>query len=127
MLKNLLIAFLLLNSLFSFAQSKNEKVEYRIRRATSPLKIDGIVDEKAWADAQLATNFYQVLPMDTSYAKVRTDVKMTYDDKNLYVVFINYDKLPGPYMVESLKRDFSFGKNDNDLLFIDTFDDQTNV
>jgi hypothetical protein len=126
MLKNLLIAFLLLNSLFSFAQSKNEKVEYRIRRATSPIKIDGIVDEKAWADAQLATNFYQVLPMDTSYAKVRTDVKMTYDDKNLYVVFINYDKLPGPYMVESLKRDFSFGKNDNDLLFIDTFDDQTN-
>lgn len=95
MLKNLLIAFLLLNSLFSFAQSKNEKVEYRIRRATSPIKIDGIVDEKAWADAQLATNFYQVLPMDTSYAKVRTDVKMTYDDKNLYVVFINYDKLLG--------------------------------
>lgn len=126
MLKNLLTSFLLLNTLFSFAQSKNEKVEYRIRRATSPLKIDGIVDEKAWADAQLATDFYQVLPMDTSYAKVRTDVKMTYDDKNLYVVFINYDKLPGPYMVESLKRDFNFGKNDNNLLFLDTFDDQTN-
>ena len=53
MLKNLLTSFLLLNSLFSFAQSKNEKVEYHIHRATSPLKIDGIVDEKAWADAQL--------------------------------------------------------------------------
>ncbi len=126
MLKKLFIPLFLLAFLTSFAQKKNEKIEYRIHRATSALKIDGIVDEKAWADAQLATDFYQVLPMDTSYAKVRTDVKMTYDDKNLYVVFINYDKLPGPYMVESLKRDFNFGKNDNNLLFLDTFDDQTN-
>jgi hypothetical protein len=33
---------------------------------------------------------------------------------------------PGPYFVESLRRDFSFGKNDNFLLFMDPFDDQTN-
>ncbi len=126
MFKTSLTATFLFLSLFAFAQKKNEKIEYHIHRASSPIKIDGVVDEKAWADAQLATDFYQVLPMDTSYAKVRTDVKMSYDDKNLYVVFINYDKLPGPYIVESLKRDFAFGKNDNDLLFLDTFDDQTN-
>jgi Domain of unknown function (DUF5916)/Carbohydrate family 9 binding domain-like len=124
--KFLLTAAFLILHLLSFGQKKNDKVEYHIHRATSPIKVDGIVDEKAWADAQLATDFYQVLPMDTSYAKVRTDVKMSYDDKNLYVVFINYDKLPGPYIIESLKRDFAFGKNDNDLLFLDTFDDQTN-
>ena len=29
-------------------------------------------------------------------------------------------------MVESLRRDFAFGKNDNFLLFMDPFDDQTN-
>jgi hypothetical protein len=29
-------------------------------------------------------------------------------------------------MVESLRRDFNFGKNDNFLLFMDPFDDQTN-
>ncbi len=113
-------------SVLTFAQSKNSHIEYHIKRADSPIKIDGIVDELAWEKAQLATDFHQVLPMDTSLAKVKTEVKMTYDDKNLYVVFINYDKLPGPYMVESLKRDFVFGKNDNDLLFIDTFNDQTN-
>lgn len=84
------------------------------------------MDEQAWKDAQLAADFFQVLPMDTSKAKVVTEVKMTYDDQNLYVYYINYDKLPGPYMVESLKQDFNFGKNDNDLLFLDTFDDQTN-
>lgn len=121
----LLTFFVFLPSLI-IAQKKNDKIEYRIHRATSPIKVDGLPDERAWADAQLATDFYQVLPMDTSKAFVRTEVKMTYDNKNLYVLFINYEKVPGPYMVESLKRDFTFGKNDNDLLFIDTFDDQTN-
>ena len=70
---SLTVTFLFL-SFFSFAQKKNENVEYRIHRTTSPIKIDGIVDEKGWADAQLATDFYQVLPMDTSYAKDRKSV-----------------------------------------------------
>ncbi|MCU0326977.1 MAG: carbohydrate binding family 9 domain-containing protein, partial [Spirosomaceae bacterium] len=117
---------LLLLPLLSIAQKKNDKYRYHIKKANSPIKVDGIVDEPAWQDAQLAADFFQVLPMDTSKAKVVTEVKMTYDDQNLYVYYINYDKLPGPYMVESLKQDFNFGKNDNDLLFLDTFDDQTN-
>ena len=81
------------------------------------------MDEPAWKDAETATDFYMVLPMDTSTAKVRTDVKMTYDDKNLYLVAICFHALPGPFYVESLRRDFVFGKNDNFLLFMDPFDD----
>src|SRR6185369_14160775 len=34
--------------------------------------------------------------------------------------------VPGPYMVESLRRDWSFVNNDNFIFFLDTFDDQTN-
>ena len=32
----------------------------------------------------------------------------------------------GPYLVESLRRDWSFVNNDNFIFFLDTFDDQTN-
>ena len=113
-------------SFSAFSQKKNESYKYYIHKANTPIKIDGILDESAWQNAQLATDFFMVLPMDTSKAKVKTDVRLTYDDKNLYITYINYDKLPGPYTVESLRRDFSFGKNDNDLLFLDTFDDMTN-
>jgi hypothetical protein len=109
-----------------FAQKKNEAFEYHIHRASSPVKIDGLADEQAWQVAETATDFHMVLPMDTSRAKVRTEVKMLYDEKNLYLIAINYEMLPGPYMVESLRRDFNFGKNDNFLLFLDTFDDQNN-
>ncbi len=108
------------------AQKKNEAFQLSIRHASSPIHIDGRYDEKAWQDADAADNFYMVLPMDTSAAQVKTTVKMSYDENNLYLLAICYNERPGPYMVESLRRDFNFGKNDNFLLFMDPFDDQTN-
>lgn len=107
------------------AQKKNEAYQLHIRRAGSPVKIDGII-EPAWQAADTATDFFMILPMDTSYANVRTDVQMTYDENNLYLLVVNYNGAAGPYMVESLRRDFAFLKNDNFLLFMDPFDDQTN-
>jgi hypothetical protein len=107
-------------------QKKNESFQLPIKKASSPIIIDGVQNEQAWADAEMASDFYMVLPMDTSKARVRTEVRMTYDDNNFYLIAVCYHLLPGPYMVESLRRDFTFGKNDNFLLFMDTFDDQTN-
>ena len=84
------------------------------------------MDEQAWTDAEVAKDFFMVLPMDTSSAKVKTEVRMTYDAENLYLMATCFHKENQKYMVESLKRDFVFGKNDNFLLFMDPFDDQTN-
>jgi len=108
------------------AQKKNEAFQLAIKSATSPINIDGIMDEVAWLEADVAADFFMVLPMDTSAARVRTEVRMTYDQQNLYLIATCFHLLPGRYFVESLRRDFAFGKNDNFLLFMDTFDDQTN-
>ncbi|AWV97783.1 DUF5916 domain-containing protein [Arcticibacterium luteifluviistationis] len=125
--KTLLILFslLLLWQDNILAQKPNSNFQYAIKRSTSAIKVDGLADEQAWKDAKTAGDFFQVLPMDTSMAAVQTDVKLTFDDKNIYVLFINHDTIPGSYMVESMRRDFTFSKNDNDLLFIDTFNDLT--
>ena len=109
-----------------FSQKINYAYQLNIRKSVSAIRIDGIEDEEGWAKADIAGNFFMVLPMDTSSAKVRTEVKMTYDEKNLYLIAICYHAVAGPYMVESLRRDFIFGKNDNFLLFMDPFEDQTN-
>ena len=101
---------------FVNAQKKNEQFEISIKKIVSPIKIDGQMDEADWFNAAAAKDFYMVLPMDTSMAKVRTEVRMAYDDKHLYLLAVCYTALPGPYMVESLRRDFAFGKNDNFLL-----------
>ncbi len=126
MVRFLLFILLSAISLSVFPQKKNESYKLSIHRAAGPIKIDGILDESDWLNADVATDFYMITPMDTSFAKVRTDVRMTYDDENLYLIAINYHALPGPYMVESLRRDFAFGKNDNFLLFMDPFEDLTN-
>lgn len=109
------------------AQKKNDAYQLHINRTTSPVVVDGSVDEAAWQAAEVAGNFWMVLPMDTSRAAVRTDVRMAYDDQNVYLSAVCYHgNVPGPYIVESLRRDWSFGRNDNFIFFMDTFDDQTN-
>jgi hypothetical protein len=83
------------------------------------------MDEADWLKADSAANFFMTLPMDTSFAKVRTTVRMSYDNNNLYLIAVCYTPVQGSYMVESLKRDFAFQKNDNFLLFMDPFDART--
>jgi hypothetical protein len=122
-----LSACLLAASVGAAAQKQNDAYQLHIHRTPSPIVIDGSAHEPAWQSAEVATDFWMVLPMDTDRAKVRTDVRMTYDDHNLYLSAIcYYGDIPGPYMVESLQRDWAFGNNDNFIFFLDTFNDQTN-
>ena len=110
----------------TFAQKINEKYEYHINKTTSPVIIDGKVDDEAWTRCETAKDFWMVTPADTSRAKSKTEAKFTYDDKFLYFSAINYQQTEAPYIVESLKRDFNFGKNDNLWLILEPFNDLTN-
>ena len=125
--RRLLLFLALLPALPLLAQKKNEAYQLHITRASSPIVIDGSIDEEAWKSTEVVNNFWMVLPMDTSRANVRTDVRMAYDDKNIYLSAVCYHgNVEGPYIVESLRRDWNFGRNDNFIVFMDTFDDQTN-
>lgn len=84
------------------------------------------MDEQTWLDADVAKDFFQMIPMDTSHAFVPTEVRMTYDATNIYIIAACFKVKPVKYMVESLRRDFAFGKNDNFIFCIDPFDDRTN-
>jgi len=114
-------------SVFGIAQKKNSQFQFHIRKASGPVIVDGSDDESAWQQAATAGSFFMVLPMDTSKASVKTDIKMTYDDRNIYIIAICWLPTKGqPYMVESLRRDFTFGRNDNFIFFLDTYNDLTN-
>jgi hypothetical protein len=121
-----ILFLLLLLSQSADAQKKNESYQLHIKKTTTSINIDGETNDEAWSTAELANNFNMMLPMDTSKARVRTDVRMTYDDENVYVLAECYNLVPGSYIVESLRRDFFYTKNDNFLLFIDPFEDATN-
>ncbi|MCF6224553.1 MAG: carbohydrate binding family 9 domain-containing protein [Flavobacteriaceae bacterium] len=108
-----------------FAQKKNKNFQLHIRKTNLPVVIDGIIDENAWSDTDVADNFFMVLPEDTGKANELSEIRMTYDNKNIYLAATFYINSPSTYYVESLRRDFSFGKNDNFLIFIDPFNNQT--
>lgn len=116
-------AFLL--STVVFSQKKNEAFQLHIFPTTEKITIDGEANEQVWKKADVAKNFFMVLPMDTSQAKVQTEVEMTYDGTNLYLLAKCFNAPRKTEMVESLRRDFNFVKNDNFIVFIDPFDDQT--
>jgi len=126
LLRYLLLLFLFLSCIFSNAQKINSAYQLHIQKATSAINIDGEMNEIAWQNAEAAESFFMVTPMDTSHSNVKTTVRMTYDDKNIYIIAICYLTKSETYMVESLRRDFAFGKNDNFIFFIDPFDDRTN-
>ncbi|HEY8398613.1 MAG TPA: DUF5916 domain-containing protein [Flavihumibacter sp.] len=121
-----LVVFLILStSHFAQAQKINDRYNLSIRKTDTPVKVDGLMDDAAWQDADVARDFFMVLPMDTSIANVKTEVRMCYDDNNLYLIAVCYHGAPGGYVVESLRRDFAFLKNDNFLFFFDPFEDKT--
>lgn len=117
---------LLLLSHSIFAQKVNDKFQINCNKSIDEINIDGIIDEETWANADVAKDFHMIMPMDTSLANAKTEVRVAYDDKNFYISAVCYLKSPGAIVVASMKRDFAFGTNDNFFCVIDPFDDLTN-
>lgn len=110
----------------SVQQTFNKDYILLVKKAHEPIIIDGKIEEPDWHRAEKAVNFFRVLPVDTGLAEAKSEVVMTYDDQAFYLAFTFFDSIPGKRIMESFRRDFVFGNNDNFLVFFDTFLDQTN-
>ena len=109
------------------AQKINESYQYHIKRATGDIAINGDLNDPGWQNTEMATDFWMITPADTSLTRAQTEFRLSYDDDNIYMVVTCYEAIHDkPYIVESLKRDFSFGKNDNLWLILEPFNDLTN-
>jgi hypothetical protein len=66
----------------------------RAIRATGPIEIDGRLDEPDWARAEPTSGFTQVEPLEGQPAMEGTEVRILYDDENLYIGARMYDSEP---------------------------------
>src|SRR5690242_13449052 len=57
----------------------------RILRISDPIKIDGHLDEPAWSQAEAATDFRQQSPTEGAPASEKTEVRVLFDNKNVYL------------------------------------------
>lgn len=97
-----------------------------LSRISDPIVIDGDLTEASWFQGKPATGFWEYFPTDTILNPVQTEIYMAYDDDNLYIGAICYS-IGEDYVVNSLRRDYNAGGNDNLTFLIDPFQDKTNA
>jgi hypothetical protein len=120
----LLLLFLFLSGASQNILDFQEKFKVNISKASSKIKIDGLLDEAAWESAGQTSDFWKKWPNDVGRPVRQTYVKMSYDDQFLYIgikaIDTNY------YVVQSLKRDQGFFMSDAVTIAIDPVNQRTN-
>ncbi len=117
---------LILSSIFSYSQEQNKNFTVKYISEGVNIIPDGILEEAIWESAESAHDFWEHFPNNSILASQQSDIKMLYDDKNLYIG-ITVKTAGKNYMVQTLKRDFRAGDSDNITLLFDTFNDGTNA
>jgi Domain of unknown function (DUF5916)/Carbohydrate family 9 binding domain-like len=95
-------------------------------RASAPIKIDGVLDEADWQQAPIAKDFIQNEPREGDAATEDTEVRVLYDNQNLYIGVLARDREPQRIIVNDLKKDFTVANSDGFELVLDTFRDERN-
>lgn len=95
------------------------------RIEVSPV-IDGVLDEPFWATLEPITDFVQREPVDGGYPSERTEVRIAYDQDNLYFGFLLFDSEPDAIRASVLHRGGNIGLDDHIVIGLDTFLDRRN-
>jgi len=118
----LFTSLLLFTSFLGFSQPS-----LTIRKATAPIVLDAQILEPDWQTAEIASQFKQYFPYDSSYANAQTEIRVTYDEEFIYIAAKMYNLGPRKhYVTPSLRRDFRGEANDGVSIVFDTFQDRTN-
>jgi hypothetical protein len=108
------------------AAAADQKRHFEITRATSPIKVDGVLDEEAWQSALVVDLPYEWFPGDNVPASVKTDALLTFDGEALYIGFRAEDPKPGSIRSHLMDRDgiVAFNQDDHVGVILDTFNDE---
>ena len=108
------------------ARSTDGRLEVRALRVTTPIRIDGVLDDAAWQQAVPIEGFTQSEPDEGRPATERTVVWLAYDATTLYVAAHLYDTRPDALVVNDIRKDFSTDNQDTFEVILDTFADRRN-
>ena len=104
------------------AQAQTPK-QYTALRATTPIRVDGRLDDAAWAKAPWTDDFIDIQGPDHTKPRFRTRVKMLWDDHYLYIAA----ELEEPHVWATLTEHDSVIFHDNDFeVFLNPSGDSLN-
>src|SRR5262245_60885715 len=130
------IAFVFVGSVFGAAslsaaqttsplrtQSSRPRVAMAVRTSAPP-QLDGAAEDRTWEAAPVVTDFIQAEPFEGQPATERTEVRLLYDDRYLYIRAICYDSNPSQIVVSDTRRDVNLADMDSFQIIFDTFHDR---
>ena len=120
-----LILIYLLFSITMIAHS--ESSEYRIEayRTFHSIEIDGELSEPDWQNAKTINRLVQIEPDEGKPATFPTEVRILYDDQNIYFGFTCFDSDLSKLVANEMRRDARrLHENDNVFVLLDTYNDQ---
>jgi len=105
------------------------RVTLRAVRLTTPLDVDGRLDEELYRTTPAIEGFIQVNPHPGKPASEATEVWIFFDDDTLYVSARLWDSQPEDrWIVNEMRRDnLGVVRNENFAIFFDTFYDRRNA
>lgn len=74
-------------------------------RASSTPAIDGVPGERAWTDAPVIDDFLEYEPNEGAETRFRTEARVLYDDRYLYVQVRMFDPAPDSIVSQLARRD----------------------
>ena len=89
-----------------------------------PPVIDGRLDDPIWQTAQVAADFVQLEPDPGAPATERTEARVAFDDRAIYVAMRMYDSDPAAIRAEFVRRDEGSETSDWARVMIDSYHDR---
>jgi len=113
-----------LNFLFILGAEYHQIQALRIYQA---IEVNGQLDEPFWKEAQFTNEFTQREPDEGQPSTEQTEVRILYDDENLYIGLFCFDSQPDEIVANEMRRDADLRNNDYFQIMIDSFHDHRNA
>ncbi len=111
-------------AILSFAQVREAGAQIDAHYTESMIRLDGVLNEDAWASARPITGFTQMELEEGEPATEKTEVKVLYGNDNLYIGVICHDSDPAGIIHRQLNWDGSFSSDDYFAVVLDTYQDR---
>jgi hypothetical protein len=104
-----------------------DRPEVVATRTELTIKVDGLLDEPVWATIKPITEFVQRLPLDGGEPTEKSEMRILYDNNNLYFGFTFFDSDPEKVRATILNRGGWIHRDDKLEIALDTYHDRRNA
>lgn len=128
-MKKILFLFAAFTLLQVKAQNSNpnQNLNFDVSFLNADPIIDGeILEEALWDQVFPIRDLKQIKPNYGAPASEKTEIRIAYTLKTLYVAVVCFDKAPEKIVVSDSRRDADLNDDDSFLFIIDTYNDQQN-